>query len=48
MSDIFISYASEDRSKAEPLAKALEEQGWSVFWDRRKYKRLIQHFQTAE
>ncbi len=34
MSDIFISYASQDRSRVEPLAKALEEQGWSVWWDR--------------
>jgi len=34
MTDIFISYASEDRSRIEPLAKALEDQGWSVFWDR--------------
>ena len=34
MADIFISYASEDRLRAEPLAKALEEQGWSVWWDR--------------
>jgi hypothetical protein len=34
MADIFISYASEDRPRVEPLAKALEEQGWSVFWDR--------------
>ncbi len=34
MSDIFISYASEDRAKAETLAYALEQQGWSVWWDR--------------
>lgn len=35
MADIFISFASEDRSRVEPLAKALNEQGWSVWWDRR-------------
>jgi formylglycine-generating enzyme required for sulfatase activity len=34
MADIFISYAKKDRSRVEPLAKALEDQGWSVFWDR--------------
>jgi len=34
MADIFISYKREDRSRVEPLAKALEDQGWSVFWDR--------------
>ena len=30
MADIFISYANEDRSRVEPLAKALDEKGWSV------------------
>ncbi|MCP4253079.1 MAG: toll/interleukin-1 receptor domain-containing protein [Candidatus Scalindua sp.] len=34
MSDIFISYASEDKKKAGFLAKILELQGWSVWWDR--------------
>ncbi|MBS0151154.1 MAG: SUMF1/EgtB/PvdO family nonheme iron enzyme [Nitrospira sp.] len=35
MSDIFISYASEDRSCAKSLAHALERKGWSIWWDRR-------------
>ena len=34
MSDIFISYSREDRTPAEALARALEAQGWSVWWDR--------------
>jgi hypothetical protein len=34
MSDIFISYAREDRPRAEAIARALEEHGWSVWWDR--------------
>jgi flagellar biosynthesis GTPase FlhF len=34
MSDIFISYASEDRSRAQILAQVLEKLGWSVWWDR--------------
>ena len=33
MADIFISYAREDRPRVEPIAKALEEQDWSVWWD---------------
>jgi formylglycine-generating enzyme required for sulfatase activity len=33
MSDIFISYASEDRACVAPLADALSGQGWSVWWD---------------
>jgi formylglycine-generating enzyme required for sulfatase activity len=34
MSDIFISYASEDRPRARTIAQALEAEGWSVWWDR--------------
>lgn len=36
MSDIFISYASSDRPKAQKLGKRLEEEGWSVWLDREK------------
>ncbi len=35
MTDIFISYANEDRERASKLASALEAQGWSVWWDRK-------------
>ena len=34
MSDIFISYASQDRERILPLVHALETTGWSIFWDR--------------
>ncbi len=34
MTDVFISYASDDKAQAQRLAKALEKQGWSVWWDR--------------
>jgi TIR domain len=34
MSDVFLSCASEDRERAERLAKALGRMGWSVWWDR--------------
>src|SRR5262249_18195 len=33
MSDIFISYASEDRAEAAELAKLLEGRGYTVWWD---------------
>src|SRR5262249_6317316 len=33
MADIFISYAREDRQWVENLAKALQTEGFSVWWD---------------
>ena len=46
MSDVFISYAREDRDKAEQLARVFERQTWSVWWDKvippgRKYADVI-------
>ena len=35
MTDVFLSYAREDRERASVLAAALEGQGWSVWWDRK-------------
>jgi hypothetical protein len=35
MSDIFLSYARENRETARALAGALERHGWTVWWDRR-------------
>jgi hypothetical protein len=34
MSDIFISYAAEDRDRVLLLVQALEKTGWTMFWDR--------------
>jgi hypothetical protein len=34
MADIFLSYAREDQTRAEAVARALEMRGWSIFWDR--------------
>jgi hypothetical protein len=47
MSDIFISYASQDRPRAQVLAQALEQHGWSVWWDRtiptgKRFEQVIQ------
>ncbi|HJS40524.1 MAG TPA: TIR domain-containing protein [Sphingomicrobium sp.] len=33
MSDVFISYKAEDRSRVRPLVEALEAEGLSVWWD---------------
>jgi hypothetical protein len=47
MSEIFISYAREDRPRVRLLADALVEQGWSVWWDSaipfgKAYDRIIE------
>lgn len=34
MNDIFISYAREDRPRAELLAHIFEQQKWTVWWDK--------------
>ena len=34
MADIFLSYADHDNKAIRPLVKALEQEGWSMFWDR--------------
>lgn len=34
MTDIFLSYATEDRLKAASLVKLFQEAGWTVWWDR--------------
>jgi len=33
MHDIFLSYSTKDRDRLKPLVAALEQLGWSVFWD---------------
>ena len=33
MADVFLSYAREDRDKADHIARMLESEGFDVFWD---------------
>lgn len=33
MADVFLSYARDDKQRAAAIAKALEQQGYDVFWD---------------
>jgi TolB-like protein len=33
VADIFVSYARADKARVAPLVRALEAQGWSVWWD---------------
>lgn len=34
MADIFISYAHSDRDRIRPIVKMLEDEGWTIWWDR--------------
>jgi DNA/RNA endonuclease G (NUC1) len=34
MADIFLSYAHSDRPRVRPIVELLEDEGWSVWWDR--------------
>lgn len=47
MSDVFLSYASEDRDRAGEIASLFRGRGWSVWWDRtippgRTYDQVIE------
>jgi tetratricopeptide (TPR) repeat protein len=35
MTDVFVSYASEDRERVREIVASLESTGWSIWWDRR-------------
>jgi tetratricopeptide (TPR) repeat protein len=35
MSDVFVSYSSQDRARVIPLVEAIERGGWTVWWDRK-------------
>lgn len=48
MADIFLSYSRADLPRARQFERALEECGWSVFWDRELlpgegFRRAIEH-----
>lgn len=34
MADIFLSYAHLDRPRARPIVEMLEDEGWTIWWDR--------------
>ena len=33
MADIFVSYSRQNKARVAPLVRALEAEGWSVWWD---------------
>lgn len=34
MNHIFVSYKSEEQARVQPIIRLLEDQGWTVWWDR--------------
>lgn len=54
MTDIFLSYAREDRQRAGKLARALEARNFNVWWDRKieagqPFDQVIEHYlETAK
>lgn len=54
MTDVFVSYANEDRERVRKLASALEARDWSVWWDRKiiagqTFDQVIEHeLETAK
>jgi serine/threonine-protein kinase len=53
MADVFVSYKAEDRRRIEPLVRALESDGFSVWWDahigggERWRETILKNLQTA-
>ncbi|MGF1545328.1 MAG: toll/interleukin-1 receptor domain-containing protein [Parvularculaceae bacterium] len=41
MTDVFITFAAEDRGKAQAIARAIEDAGLTVWWDRRPTERAV-------
>src|SRR6476620_9040282 len=33
MADVFVSYCRRDKARVQPLVAAIEDMGWSVWWD---------------
>jgi tetratricopeptide (TPR) repeat protein len=48
MYDIFVSYASPDRPRAEALVWELKRQGWKVWWDRDSLPAGVQFREAIE
>ncbi len=35
MADVFVSYSSRERDRVVPIVEAIQQRGWSVWWDRK-------------